>query len=298
MLAGGAAAGVFGSLLGLGGGVLIVPLLDARLRPAAARGGRRLARVRDHDQQRRRGRLPRAARREPAAGHDPGAVHRRAARWSAAPSRSCSTNDCWRSCSPACSSTSRSRWPGRSPRPRRRRGRGSPLTASAADAPADPDLATADPALLGAHDHATAPTVAGRRRRVPHRPVGRRLHGAQPRPRDRRIGGSGRRIGAPGHRRRDHQGAADAPRDGHPAARRDGHEQPDDRDHGGGERRDLPAPRRDRPVRRRPDGDRRVPRRDASDPGSAHRIQLRYLRILFVVVLLYTAVQMLLRAVG
>ena len=35
--------------------------------------------------------------------------------------------------------------------------------ASATEAQADPDLATADPALMGAHDHTTAPTVTGRR---------------------------------------------------------------------------------------------------------------------------------------
>ena len=43
LLGGGAAAGLFGSLLGLGGGILIVPLLTLALRPAAAQGGRRLA---------------------------------------------------------------------------------------------------------------------------------------------------------------------------------------------------------------------------------------------------------------
>ena len=39
---------------------------DPRLRPAAARGGRRLADLRDHDQQRRGRRLPRAPRGQPA----------------------------------------------------------------------------------------------------------------------------------------------------------------------------------------------------------------------------------------
>ena len=38
--------------------------------------------------------------------------------------------------------------------------------------------------------------------------------------------------------------------------------------------------------------------RDARARGSAHRVDLRYLRLLFVVVLVYTAVQMLLRVVG
>ena len=57
------------------------------------------------------------------------------------------------------------------------------------------------------------------------------------------------------------QGPADEPRDGRPAARRDGHQQPDDRGHGLGQRDHLPAPRRDRPVRRRPDRGRRVRRR-------------------------------------
>ena len=54
MLAGGFAAGVFGSLLGLGGGVLIVPLLTLVFGPRPARGRRRVARVRDHDEQRGR----------------------------------------------------------------------------------------------------------------------------------------------------------------------------------------------------------------------------------------------------
>ena len=79
------------------------------------------------------------------------------------------------------------------------------------------------------------------------------------------VGSTGRRRGvrAVRDRWRDHQGAADEPGDGRPDARRDRHQQPDDRDHGGGQRGDLPGPRRDRPVRRRADRDRGVPRRDA-----------------------------------
>ena len=53
MVAGGVGAGAFGSLLGLGGGILIVPLLTLGFGLRPARGGRRLAGVRDHDQQRR-----------------------------------------------------------------------------------------------------------------------------------------------------------------------------------------------------------------------------------------------------
>ena len=52
------------------------PAPHARLRAAAPPGGRRLAGLRDHDQQRRLGGLPRTARREPAPRDDPGAVHR------------------------------------------------------------------------------------------------------------------------------------------------------------------------------------------------------------------------------
>ena len=53
--------------------------------------------------------------------------------------------------------------------------------------------------------------------------------------------GAGVVVGAAGDRRRDRQGAGHAPRDGRPAAGRDRHEQPDDRDHGVGRRDRLPA---------------------------------------------------------
>ncbi len=52
------------------------PMLTLGLRPAAARGRRRLADRGHRDQQRRGGRLSRAPRREPAARDDPRAVHR------------------------------------------------------------------------------------------------------------------------------------------------------------------------------------------------------------------------------
>ena len=98
-----------------------------------------------------------------------------------------------------------------------------------------------------------------------------------------------------GHRRRDHQGAADAPRDGRPAPGRDRDQQPDDRHH------------RRRPARsstcstarstRTSPGRRRSASSSGATVGSrlGHRVDLRVLRLLFVVVLVYTAVQMLLR---
>ena len=83
MIAGGTAAGVFGSLLGLGGGVLIVPLLTLGfgldLREAV---GVSLVSV-IMTSSVAAGRLPRTPRRQPAARHAARAVHgdRRAGRW-------------------------------------------------------------------------------------------------------------------------------------------------------------------------------------------------------------------------
>ena len=60
---------------GLGGGMLIVPLLTLGFGLPLRRGGRRQPGLRDHDQRRCRRRLPGATRREPPAGHDARAVH-------------------------------------------------------------------------------------------------------------------------------------------------------------------------------------------------------------------------------
>ena len=244
------------------------PAADARLRAAAARGGRRLAGLRDHDQQRRGRRLPRAARGQPAPRDDPRAVH---------------------------GDRGAGRWLDRVP-PRRAAAR------AAVRRPA---------AVHGRHD--------GPRRRCgprpPVRPVGRRRRrgaaAGEPRDdarapvRDRATGsgtsgsawsgatGAGVVSALLGIGGGIDQGAADAPRDGRPAAGRDRHEQHDDRDHRRRQRDHLPDPRRHRPVRRRA-----RPRSASSSArppgrGSPTASTCDYLRLLFVVVLVYTAFQML-----
>ena len=84
LLGGGVAAGAFGSLLGLGGGILIVPLLTlgfgVPLREAVAASLVSVIVTSSASA----GRLPPAARRQPAAGDDPRAVLGRAAPSSAA----------------------------------------------------------------------------------------------------------------------------------------------------------------------------------------------------------------------
>ena len=287
MVAGGAAAGVFGSLLGLGGGVLIVPAADARLRAAAARGGRRLARLRDHDQQRRGRRLPRAPRREPAARDDPRAVHRdrrarrrldRVPARRAAPVAACS-----RSLLVYVALTMV-----RAPR----------RPAAASPAPADDRAcrgrrrrrrARAVPAAAPPPRPLQRPRDALCRRRATASATWPSASSARPSP-----GVVSALLGIGG-------GIVKVPLmhlvDGRAAAGRDRDEQPDDRHHRLGQRGHLPAPRRHRPVRRGPDRDRRLRRRDASARGSPIGSTRATCGCLFVVVLLYTAVQMLARAV-
>ena len=270
MIAGGAAAGVFGSLLGLGGGILIVPLLtlvfglDLReavgvslvsvIMTSSAAAGVYLER---HVANLRLGMTPRA-------------VHgdRRARRWlDRVPDRRAVPRvlfalllATWRFTMAARRGAARG---GREPEP--------PTATRARRRPPAPRRRRTTRRGRGATRSATSGRASS----------GRPARGS---------------LGAARRRWRHHQGAADAPRDGRAAARRDRDQQPDGRDHGRGERRDLPAPRRDRPVRRGTDRHRRVPR---ASVGSrvAHRIELRVLRWLFVAVLLYTAVQMLLRAI-
>ena len=245
------------------------PAAHARLRAAAARGRRRLAGLRDHDQQCRGRRLPRTPRRQPAARDDARAVHRarRAGRWlDRLPARRAPRVPAVR----------------RPPRLRRvhdgaRAGRAPPRTSpSSTSAPIVDRGAAVDDARPA---------------------VGRGLPRPEPGPRRRRRDRCRGRLGAARDRRRDHQGAAHAPVDGRAAAGRDRHQQPDDRDHRGGQHGHLRDPRRRRPVRRRPDRDRRVRRRDGRLAAQPPR-RLGLLRMLFVVVLAYTAIQMLLRVVG
>ena len=185
---------------------------DARLRSAAARGGRRQPRVGHRDEQRLGGGLPPAPRGEPAARDDPRAVHRvgalagglvaflvaeqilaalfagaaRLRRRLDAPSRA-------------------SRRPRRSPRADRRR--------HAIAVRREPDA------------RATSSGCPGPGYRVRNIPlgVGRQRRG-------------GRHVGAARGRRRHRQGPGDAPRHGRAAPGRDGDEQPDDRRHRVGER--------------------------------------------------------------
>ena len=82
------------------------------------------------------------------------------------------------------------------------------------------------------------------------------------------------------------------------AADRDRDEQPDGRDHRVDERDRLPAPRRDRRLRRGPDGGRRLRRREPRVAARASARPVRVLRLLFVVVLVYTAFEMARRALG
>ena len=172
-------------------------------------------------------------------------------------------------------------------------------------AEASEELAAAVPPMVS--DEAVAAAVARERRPAPHRQptpiadrpaVPARLPGPQPRRRHRRIGRRGRDLGAARRRRRDHQGAADEPADGRPAARRDGDEQPHDR-------RDrvrlarsstccAAASTRWSPARP-PSASSSAPRsgrgsRTASTCGSCGCCSSS--------VLLYTALQMLLRALG
>ena len=208
MLAGGFAAGVFGSLLGLGRRRAHRAAAHARLRARPALGRRRVARVRDHDEQRGGRGLPRAARRQPPPRDEPGAVHGhrgpdrgvdRVPHRRACPVRSCSR------CS---SATSPSRWsavaaparrtatrgldPGR--RPRSRTDRRGGVRRARQRAP------------RGRHAHG----VPGKRFRTG-------LRGPQARHRDRRVDRGRGGVRAAGHRRRDHQGPADEPRDGRAA---------------------------------------------------------------------------------
>ena len=107
--------------------------------------------------------------------------------------------------------------------------------------------------------------------------------------------GGGRRLGAARDRRRDRQGAADAPGDGRAAAGRDRDQQHDDRHHRRGQRDHL-LPSAAASTRTSP-GRPRSASSSARRPGrgSATASSVRYLRLLFVVVLVYTAIEMLLR---
>ena len=83
MISGGIAAGLFGSLLGLGGGVLIVPLLTLGFGlPLHQAVGVSLVCV-IMTSSAAVGRLPRTARREPAARASPWSCSPRSGRWSA-----------------------------------------------------------------------------------------------------------------------------------------------------------------------------------------------------------------------
>ena len=222
---------------------------DPRLRAAAARGRRRLARVGDHDEQRRGRASTSSATSRTCASGCRWSSSRRSARSSVARSRSCWTSASCRCCSPCCSSTSRSRWPVVAARER-----------SAAEPPVEDED---DPA--GGGDRSWPGSLTRRSRRGRRRGCAVRSSRSSGsvragyRVRNLRFGILGatvarRRLRAPRDRRRDRQGAGDAPRDGRAAPGRDGDEQPDDRHHGGGQRDHLPHPRRHRSVRRRPDG--------------------------------------------
>ena len=106
----------------------------------------------------------------------------------------------------------------------------------------------------------------------------------------------GHRVRAPRHRWRDHQGSGHALRHGRAAPGRDRDEQPDDRHHRD-DGRDLPAPGWDRRLCRRAHRGRGVHRgHDRVADGPPRR--LRVPPLLFVIVVLYTAYEMFRRALG
>ena len=134
------------------------------------------------------------------------------------------------------------------------------------------DAATATGRPVGGAGGRWRPDV---RRRGPHarRPRRRRdVRSRLPGPRPHR-GRGGRRwgrhhLGAAGDRRWARDGARDARPHACAAPDRHGHEQPDDRHHGLDERARLPAPRRHRRLRHRAGSDRRVRRARRSGRGS------------------------------
>ena len=257
MLVGGFAAGVFGSWLGLGGGTLIVPLLTLGLASDLRHGRGGVAGLRDHDEQCRRGGLPRAPHRQSPAGHEPGAVHGhrgagrridRLPRRRAPPVGAVRGAPRVRRVLHGTGAVSRAR----------RRGR---RVRGGTDLPNRPWRNSLP------SGHAAIPM--GTRQAAPRERRGSRLRGAQPWPGRGRGDRSRRGFSPAGDRWRHDQGPADAPRHGRAAARCHGDEQPDDGHHGGRRRGHLPTARRDRSVRGRPDCDRRVPGRHARLQGGA-----------------------------
>ena len=252
MLGGGAAAGMFGSLLGLGGGVLIVPLLtlgfglplreavgvslvSVIMTSSAAAGvylERHVANLR----------LGMSLELFTAFGALVGG----------------SSRSCWTSgCSPCCS-------------PRLSAYIAFTMIRRRADSGPQPTGGEGEPDGYVVHD------------------MGKGVVGAT---------FAGRHLGPAGRRWRHHQGAADEPDDGCPIAGRDGDEQPHDRDHGGRRRSSTCSAARS--IRTSPD---RPPSASSwappSVPGSPPGSTCATCGPLFVVVLVYTSFEMLLKAIG